>query len=53
MNAGTADKDIAWMREQVATHAPQLKITSRNELAMVAVQGPNAHRQSMAGVAAD
>ncbi len=42
VNAGTADKDIAWMREQAAAHAPQLKITSRNDLAMVAVQGPNA-----------
>ena len=43
VNAGTADKDIAWMKEQAATHAPHLKIVSRNELAMVAVQGPNAH----------
>ena len=42
VNAGTADKDIAWMREQAAIHAPQLKITSRDDLAMVAVQGPNA-----------
>ncbi len=42
VNAGTADKDIAWMREQADAHAPQLKITSRNDLAMVAVQGPNA-----------
>ena len=42
VNAGTADKDIAWMQEQAASHAPQLKITSRNDLAMVAVQGPNA-----------
>ena len=42
VNAGTADKDIAWMREQAAVHAPHLTITSRNDLAMVAVQGPNA-----------
>ncbi len=42
VNAGTADKDIAWMREQADAHASQLKITSRNDLAMVAVQGPNA-----------
>jgi len=42
VNAGTADKDIAWMKEQAATHAPNLTITSRNDLAMVAVQGPNA-----------
>jgi aminomethyltransferase len=42
VNAGTADKDIAWMKLQAATHAPQLAITSRDDLAMVAVQGPNA-----------
>ena len=42
VNAGTADKDIAWMKEQAAVHAPNLVITSRDDLAMVAVQGPNA-----------
>jgi aminomethyltransferase len=42
VNAGTADKDIAWMKQQAATHAPNLSITSRDDLAMVAVQGPNA-----------
>ena len=42
VNAGTADKDIAWMKQQASTHAPQLSITSRDDLAMVAVQGPNA-----------
>ena len=42
VNAGTADKDIAWMKEQAAVHAPNLTITSRDDLAMVAVQGPNA-----------
>ena len=40
VNAGTADKDIAWMIEQAAIRAPQLQITSRNDLAMIAVQGP-------------
>ncbi len=65
VNAGTADKDIAWMKQQAAEykmHLPAgdaaavlsppggkldrgntpLTITSRDELAMVAVQGPNA-----------
>jgi aminomethyltransferase len=42
VNAGTADKDIAWMKQQTATHAPQLAITDHPELAMIAVQGPNA-----------
>lgn len=40
VNAGTANKDIAWMIEQAAIRAPQLQITSRNDLAMIAVQGP-------------
>lgn len=42
VNAGTADKDIAWMKQQAGIHAPNLTITSRDDLAMVAVQGPNA-----------
>lgn len=42
VNAGTADKDIAWMRAQAAIHAPTLDITDHPELAMIAVQGPNA-----------
>ena len=42
VNAGTADKDIAWMKKQAALHAPQLDIAEHPELAMIAVQGPNA-----------
>jgi glycine cleavage system T protein (aminomethyltransferase) len=42
VNAGTADKDIAWMKQQAAQHAPGLTVTSREDLAMVAIQGPNA-----------
>jgi len=42
VNAGTADKDIAWMKQQAVLHAPELVITDRPELAMIAVQGPNA-----------
>jgi len=42
VNAGTADKDIAWMKQQAAKHAPRLVITDHPELAMIAVQGPNA-----------
>lgn len=42
VNAGTADNDIAWMKEQAAAHAPKLEITSRADLAMIAIQGPNA-----------
>jgi aminomethyltransferase len=42
VNAGTADKDIAWMRQQAASLAPQLSIVDHPEFAMIAVQGPNA-----------
>lgn len=42
LNAGCADKDIAWIETQMAKHAPQLTLTPRRDLAMIAVQGPNA-----------
>jgi len=47
VNAGTAEKDIAWITAQRDAFgndgAPDIKITPRNDLAMIAVQGPNAH----------
>jgi aminomethyltransferase len=52
VNAGTAEKDIAWIRERNETSASGVKITPRrsdlNEhvsddgIALIAVQGPNA-----------
>jgi aminomethyltransferase len=42
VNAGTSDKDIAWFRKLIAEHAPHLSLTPREDLAMIAVQGPNA-----------
>lgn len=42
VNAGTTDKDIAWFRTLLAQHAPQLQLTPRDDLAMIAVQGPGA-----------
>jgi len=42
VNAGTADKDIAWFGKLVRERAPGLSLTPRTDLAMVAVQGPNA-----------
>jgi aminomethyltransferase len=42
VNAGTADKDVAWMLNQHDKLAPGLEITPRRDLAMVAIQGPNA-----------
>ena len=42
VNAGCADKDLAWMEEQRKKLAPSLSITPRRDLAMIAIQGPNA-----------
>jgi aminomethyltransferase len=40
VNAGTRDKDLAWMRKVAPPFGVEL--TERTDLAMVAVQGPNA-----------
>ena len=40
VNASTRDKDLAWIETQAA--AFDVKVTERADLAMIAVQGPNA-----------
>src|SRR6188768_4377850 len=40
VNAGTRDKDLAWMRKVAAPFGVEL--AERTDLAMIAVQGPNA-----------
>ena len=46
VNAGTADKDVAWMNGQNAATSSGVSITQRRDgndpIALVAVQGPNA-----------
>ena len=42
VNAGTTDKDVAWFRRLLAERAPRLTLTPRDDLAIIAVQGPNA-----------
>ena len=42
VNAGCADKDLAWMETQRDKLAPGVEIIPRRDLAMIAVQGPNA-----------
>lgn len=46
VNAGTADKDVAWMNQQNAVTNSGLTITQRRDgndpIALIAVQGPNA-----------
>ena len=42
VNAGRADKDLAWIEVQRDRLAPNIQIAPRRDLAMIAVQGPNA-----------
>lgn len=42
VNAGTADKDVAWMQRVKQAGNFDVTINPRRDLAMVAVQGPNA-----------
>jgi aminomethyltransferase len=45
VNAGTAEKDLAWIRE----HAKQIgvAVVPRRDLAIIAVQGPNARARTL------
>jgi aminomethyltransferase len=45
VNASTADKDIAWFERLLAQRGEGLTLTPRTDLAMIAVQGPNARRK--------
>jgi len=42
VNAGTAEGDVAWMRKVAADESFAVEITPRRDLAMIAVQGPQA-----------
>jgi aminomethyltransferase len=44
VNAGTRDKDIAWLKQHAG--AFQVEIKPRVDLAMIAVQGPNAREKA-------
>ena len=50
VNAGTADKDVAWMNQQNAATNSGLSITQRRDgndpIALIAVQGPNARAKA-------
>ena len=45
VNAGTADKDIAWMNAHALSRGFRVAIAPRRDLAMVAVQGPQAREK--------
>ncbi len=42
VNAGTRDKDLDWIRARVRVAGVELAVTERSDLAMIAVQGPQA-----------
>jgi len=51
VNAATREKDLAWIREQAGPL--DVKVSERAELAMVAVQGPNARELAAPGIDAE
>jgi len=51
VNAATRDKDLAWVRKQAS--AFDVSVIERAELAMIAVQGPNARQLAAPCVAAE
>jgi len=51
VNAATRDKDLAWIDKQAASF--DVSVTERSELAMVAVQGPNAREKAISVLPTD
>ena len=45
VNAATADKDVAWLREILAEQGAAATLTERCDLAIIAVQGPEAREK--------
>ncbi|PLC52722.1 glycine cleavage system protein T [Pollutimonas nitritireducens] len=45
VNAGTADNDVDWIQQQVHAGKFDVTVTPRRDLAMVAIQGPNARNK--------
>lgn len=50
VNAGTADKDLAWMRARVAASGANVTLDGRRDLAMIAIQGPRAIERACAAI---
>lgn len=46
VNAATCDKDLAWMNSQRDRFAPKLNLNPRRDLAIIAVQGPQARAKA-------
>ena len=50
VNAGTADKDVAWMRQRIAATGANVTLQARRDLAMIAIQGPLAIERAAAAL---
>ena len=50
VNAGIADKDVAWMRQRIAATGANVTLQARRDLAMIAVQGPRAIERATAAL---
>ena len=50
VNAGTTDKDIAWIKQQLPG---DVTMQFRQDLAMIAIQGPNARDKAMQAMSAE
>ena len=48
VNAGTADKDVAWMRRHIAATGANVTLQARRDPAMIAVKGPRAIERATA-----
>jgi len=51
VNASTRDKDLAWIEQQARVY--NVDINERDDLAMIAVQGPNARAKAHAALGAE
>ncbi len=50
VNAGTADKDVAWMRARIAATGANVTLAGRRDLAIIAIQGPRAVERVTAAI---
>lgn len=51
VNAGTRDKDIKWIKKQLSANSVATEMTVRDDLALLAVQGPEAIESALKAAA--
>lgn len=49
-NAGNAERDVRWMRQRIAQSGANVSLGTRNDLALFAIQGPQAIDRAMRAV---